>query len=937
MLRFYQSNDGGFEMIDIHRHDEYSLFDGFGKPAELAELAKELGHSALSILNHGTTSGLVKHYEACKKAEIDCIMGVEAYFQPKKYSEEERKTKERYHLGLIVKNNKGYENVNELMLEGEKNKYYNPIITFDMLEEHAEGLICTSACIQGFICKAIKDDNLKMAYKAARRFKEIFDDDFYIEIQPYIIDNEGTQERVNRELMKIADELDIKCILTSDSHYGRKEDWDTYLKMHEIANHNYDIEMTYGERWMPTEKEICLRAYKMHKSDIEDMGYDAKKYIKKMIANIEDIHSKVEQNILDNLELKLPKLSEEGEDSFDTLKRNVINGLKKRGYAGNKKYIKRLKEELKVIRMHDFSDYFLMVQEYVMWAKNNGIYVGPGRGSVCNCQVAWALGITDVDSLYLNLDFRRFLREDKNKLPDVDLDFETSRRQEVIDHLIEKYPGHAAQICSYGLYKVDNLVNDLAKVCGLDITDKDVDSSEIQMRKQEIAAIKKFINSNIDPESENFIYENVKDMNECKMYDKQYDGIIKHFSKLFKKMRFIGTHAAGVAITSDKLTSYCGLRLKDGKLYTSYDLADLDIVHVVKFDMLGLRTMESLGELRELTGVTGVTEEMLEDDNIYKMLRDGDTEGIFQFESSTAKSILSNIQCDCFEDVIAASSLNRPGPLSLSMPDKYAHNKFNLDDAKESPFYEYTKETYGTIVYQEQVQLMCVEIGNLTWAEADRVMKLMKNAIASMGELEKINRDKAELTEKFVAGAIENGYDEKVARDMFENILVYTFNKGHSAGYSLVTMEEAYQKLYNPTEFWYVKLKYTDPSKANEAKIAKFKEKAVSSGSVIMLPHVNYSSNYSLRKVEGERVIQEGLSSIKGVGAKAADYIEQERRKNGIYTSFDNFYDRVVHKGSPVNKGVIEKLKTEGALEFNKKVYISRVTKYNSSLYSRAM
>lgn len=934
-------------MVDLHRHDEYSTFDGFGKATELAELAKELGHTSLSTSNHGNTNGLVKHYKACKKYDIRCIMGVEAYFQPKRYSDEEKVGKDRYHLCLFAKNLKGYKNMNTLMYEGEKNKYYKPIITFDMLEEYNEGLICTSACVSGFISKAIGKDRIDVADKAIKKFKNIFGEDFYIEIQPYEIPQKGLQEKVNVELMKLAYKNDVKMILTSDSHYGKREEFDTYKKMHAIKAHaakkEFDednIEKVYGERYMPTKKEICNRTLKMHKKDFEKLGKNPKEEILKMIKNLEEIEEKVEQDILDKLEQKLPKLAQ-GHDSYDVLLKKVKEGLKNRfkEYPEKRKkkdeYIDRCKQELEVIKAHDISDYFLIVQDYVLYSKSNGIPIGPGRGSVCNSQVAWALSITDVDSLKFGLDFRRFLRMDKKKLPDVDLDFATNRRQEVIDYLVHKYKGHAAQICSYGLYKVDNLVNDLAGVCGLDTTG-DIDKEEKNMKRAEIANIKSFINSCIG-EDENFYYDKVKQDSECKMYDKKYDNIIKHFSKLYKKMRFIGTHAAGVAITSENLLEYTSLRIvKDKetgieKIYTSYDLADLDDVHVVKFDMLGLKTMESIGELRELTGNGPLNEKYLEDENVLTDFREGNCDGVFQFEKATARKILSNINADCFEDIVAASSMNRPGPLSLKMPDTYAHNKQNIEEAKASPFYKYTASTYGTIVYQEQLQIMCVEIGKLTWQEADRVMKLMKNAIASMGELEKINKDKHDLTEKFVKGAVENGYDEKLARHTFENMLVYTFNKGHGVGYGMISMEEGFYKHYYPLEYWYTKLKHCN----DEANMAKFKEKAVASGALVFLPHVNYSADFSLRKIDGDKVIQEGIRVLKGVGPKAADFIEAERKANGIFRSYDDFYDRC--KSRTVTSKVINILIEAGALEFNKKTYIERVKKYNSSLYMRGM
>lgn len=903
-------------MVDLHRHDEFSTFDGFGKASELAELAKSLGHTSFSTTNHGNVNGLVKHYQACKKAGIRCIMGVEAYFQPVFDKE-----KPRYHLCLFAKNLKGYQNLNRLMYRAEKQKHYKPILTFKDLEEFSEGIICSSACVEGFLSKAILASKLKLAEKAAERFKSIYGNDFYIEIQPYKIDEEGTQERVNFELVKIADNLGIECILTSDSHYGRKEDFETYKKMHEIAKHNYDIEKTYGERYMPTEKELVRRYVKMHgdgKYKVTTMRYV------EFMKNLERLEDKFEQDILDELEIKLPEfLDSDSTDSFEKLVNDVKSGLREKGRY-NKKYAERCKEELRIIKMHGFADYFLIVADYVKFAKDSGITVGPGRGSVCNSEVAYALGITEVDSIKFNLDFRRFLRADKKKMPDIDLDFETSRRQEVIDYLIKKYKGHSAQVCSYGLYKTDNLVNDLAKVCGLD--DKD-----------EIKTLKSYLSEKVD-ESGHFDYE--EDNGLVEMYNSRYDNIVYHFSKLYGKVRYIGTHAAGVAITGSDIKNYCAIRVTKDKdtgierEYTAYDLADLEGVCVIKFDMLGLRTMESLGELRRLTGNDGLTDEVFGDERILKAFRDGETDGIFQFEKSTPKKILANIQCDCFEDIIAASSMNRPGPLSMKMPDTYAYNKFHAEEAKKgNPYYEFTKETYGTVVYQEQLQLIATEIGKLSWKDADRLMKLMKGNTATVGDLEEVAKEKEEMAERFVKGAMENGFSEEDARKTFQSMLAYVFNKGHSTGYSMISLEEMYYKIYHPTEYWYTKMKYCNQNE--EGKLAGFKEQAVVGGAVVFLPHVNYTANYSLRNVDGDRVIQEGLCSMKGVGEKAAIQIERERRKNGPYVSYDDFVDRNKFKGSSINKRVIEILKEQGALEFDKKKYIKRVTKYNSALYMR--
>lgn len=910
-------------MVDLHRHDECSLFDGFGKAKELAALAKKLGHTSFSSTNHGNTTGLVKHYEACDIVGIKCIMGVEAYFQPVKYSEEKRKEKPRFHLCLYAKNLTGYQNMNRLQYEGEKNKYYNPIVTFDMLEKYHEGLICSSACVQGIIAWAIRENKMELAEKSMQKFVDIFGDDFYVEIQPYIIDNDGTQERINVGLMELAKKLGVKCILTSDSHYGSKDDWDTYCKMHEIAKHNIDVDMTYGERYMPTEKQLKNRMLRMHRDDLVKMGYDPKSYIKKMMRNLQEIEDKVEQNILGELHEELPKIHE-GADSFDKLVEDVKAGLKKHGKY-NKKYIERCKTELKTIKLNGFADYFLIVADYVRWAKERGIAVGPGRGSVCNCQVAWALGITTVDSLRFDLDFRRFLRDDKKKLPDIDLDFETSRRQEVIDYLIDKYKGHAAQVCSYGLYKIDNCINDLAKVCGL-------------YDKGEISRLKNYITKFVD-ETYHFDYQ--EDDETFIEFNEQYDNIVKHFSKLYNKMRFIGTHAAGVAITGADIKSYCAIRITKDKAtgvqreYTVYDLADLERIKVVKFDMLGLKTMESLGELRRLTGNDEtVLEQCYEDQKIYEHFAQGDCDGIFQFETETPRKFLRDCKCDCFDDITAISSMNRPGPLSMKMPEQYCINKFDKEAAeRDTPYYEYVRDTYGIIVYQEQLQRVATEVGKLSWADADRLMKLMKQAIATMGDLDTIQEERRDMTERFVKGAMENGWTEDDARTTFAGMMKYLFNKGHSVGYSMISLEEMYYKVYHPMYFWYVKLKYVNSS--DDSKRLKFLEDASNAECVIMLPHVNYSADYSLRKVDGEMVIQQGLSSIKGIGEKAAAFIENERRKNGVFTCYDDFYDRC--KSRTITTRVINILREHGALEFNKRIYIKRVTKYNSTLYAKSM
>ena len=894
-------------MIDLHRHDDYSLFDGLGKPMELARLAKEYGYEALSSSNHGTASGMIEHYLACKEAGIKPVMGVEAYFMPKF-----QESTNRYHLCLFCKDIQGYKNLNRMLSYANmKQFYYKPIVTFDLLEKYHNGLICTSACIAGYISSKIANGKTEVAEKAARKFKSIFGDDFYIEIQPYKISTPGLQENVNEELIRIAQKYDIKMVLTSDSHFGREEDLDTYVKMHAIRGRDEQSTMAvYKERYMPKPNELKKRFMRMH-GDLDN----AEKLCKSMCKNLDEIVDKVDGDMLSTLPLSLPTFKgDSGEDSETLLKKNIKEGLKKRGKC-NKKYWARCMEEFDVIKEHGFHDYFLIVQDYVQWAKNQGISVGPGRGSVCNCEIAYALGITDVDSLYFGLDFRRFLRKDKKKLPDIDMDFETARRGEVIDYLLRKYKGKSIQICSYGLYKVDNLLNDLFKVCGV----KEVEDQR---------AIKQYVNSKLEPETNNFDYGQVQFENKCKVINARFQNILKHFSKMYKKVKYIGTHAAGVAIVGTNIFDYTSVEKHGDKFSSAYDLNNLEKVNAIKFDMLGLRTMSLVKELQDLTGEV-FTEEWLDDEEVYRRFREGDTEGVFQFERKAAADILTAIKADSIEDICAANALNRPGPLGLKMPEKFAYNKFHQDEISKPVYWEQTKETYGTVVYQEQITAICREIGGLSWPDSDKVLKFMKGTQMTERSIREKEREEDRIRKLFIEGAEKNGISASDARDTFEKIVTYSFNKGHAMGYSLIAFEMMWYKVHYPMYFWYVSLKYAP----HDTEEFKYKKKAIQEGILILTPHINGPARYGLRKLQGEECIQEGMTTIKGVGEKAALAIEEERKKNGNFKDIDDLVDRMPKR--VVNSRVVKALKEAGACCFNKKQYYSNVVKYNTSIISR--
>lgn len=908
--------------FDLHRHDQTSFFDGFGKPIELAKRAKELGYPALGTSNHGNITTLVQHWLACKEVGIKPVLGCEVYFQP--VFNKNNPQRKSYHLCLFVKNLKGYQNLCHILTEANESQfYYKAIVDFALLEKYKEGIICTTACISSFTSQCIINNNNTMAKKALNRFKQIFGDDLYVEIQPYKIDKRHTQEETDFQLMKIAEQLKIKCILTSDSHYGSKEDFDTYCKMHEIGKTTLDVKNTYYERYMPTEYEIASRFAKMYSKRL----YDGMGVAEKYIDNLKILLDSVESDILGQCELVLPSL-EDSADSHKVLKKMVMNGLKEKG-KWNKEYKERCSMELDTIHYHGFDDYFLMVQEYVNWAKEQGIAVGDGRGSVCNCLVAYAIGITEVDSLKYNLDFSRFMRKDKKKLPDIDVDFETDRRQEVIEHVIETYKGRAVQICSYGEYHVDNLINDLAPICGLPTTLKDTDEWEVSQNKKVVSSIKSHIRSFADDEG-TINFNKLLDDVTTVCYNEQYDNIVKHFSKLYGKIRYIGKHAAGVAVVGSDISNYCSKVRKSDKNRTMYsscfDLNDLEHINCTKFDMLGLKTLSEIRELEEYSGFK-VVEDNFKESELYDNFRDGNTDGIFQMEKSAPKKILNMIQCDCIEDVIAVNALNRPSALNLKMHELYARNKLSGNIDKDTPYYKYTSDTYGTMIYQEQTLEVAQKVGHLTAEQSFDLLKIMKKS-------ENLTKDEyipiiEQMKKDFLKGCKMEHLTKTQAMEIWNAMLVYGFNKGHSTGYTLISIKQMYYKIHFPAVFWYVKMKYAN----NDADIYKYSKLAVKDDAVVMLPHVNYTAKTSLRKIDGELVIQQGLINMKGIGLTAAEVIETERTKNGAFKSYDEFIERCQSRA--VTKKTIKILLENGALEFNKNKYMSRVIKYDSTLIGR--
>lgn len=899
--------------FEMHCHTQYSMFDGFDKIKNKVAYAKEMGQKALGISDHGNACGIIQLYLECKKQGLKPLMGVEAYFQPVFNPD-----KPRYHLGLYAYNAKGYENLCRIISEAnEKNFHYKMHVTWDLLEKYNEGLICTSACIAGFISQAITKGKKDLAVKAALRFKEIFEDNFYLEIQPIKIDNDGTQEHANKILMAIGKKYGIKSILTTDAHFTHEKDFDSYLMMHRLSKIGSkkgegftleQIEKTYKERYMHTEEEITSKFVKMH-------GH----YPSEQLQAMDEIYSKIDIEL--EFSGSIPTY-DDVDDTYQELKRICIQELKDTNRY-NKKYLERLKYEISVINKHGLCDYFLIVYEYVKYAKENNIYVGPGRGSCGGSLTTDLLGITEIDPLVVGTDFDRFLRPDKKKMPDIDLDFEsssddTSGQGMVIKHILDKYHGRSSKITTFGYYKSANLINDLCKV--------------YEITGPEVQRIKSILQSKV-PEMAHFEFEDI-DYNEIiqdinvRNIDHEYKNFVKHFCMLCGQAKYYGQHPAGVLVTSGDIAKWVPMMKVKGQMICSFDKYDVEAVDMVKFDILALKTLNVIKEIEEVTndkfdrrkvveandgGGTKVSHEM------YKNFSEGNTLGIFQLNKDVAQNILKDIKADNIQDVIAAISLNRPGTLKLKTHEQYAANKEELDDT--TVWYPYTKDAYGSIIYQEHVMRIARGLAHMQSDSVDKLMKFKFN-----------EEQRVHLKEEFMDGAKEHSNIPKsVSGPLFDAMALYMFNKGHGAGYALISEWMMYHKVKHPTEFWFATLKW----EYDDAKKSQYLVEAMQDGIVTFLPHVNYTSEYSIRKVDDENVIQMGYNVIKNVGPTAANLIQAERRKNGPFHSYDDFTNRC--KGRSVTSRVVESLVEDGALEFDKQTYVKRVKQFNSTLYMKGL
>lgn len=846
--------------MHLHTHNEYSLFDGYGKAVEVAKHIAKLEQPAIALTNHGNVCGLIQHFNACKSQGIKPILGVEAYFVPNALEKKRNHT----HLTILVKDDEGYKNLMRLVSEAnDVGYYYVPRIDLKMLRRYGKGLIILTGCPNSLFSKV----DIDVAIKLVSEFRSITDT--FIEVQPHTF---GSQKALNEKAVYVSGKAKIPMAMTVDAHYISKDDALTHMYMRRLHRPEASID-DYKGLYLHPRKAMKLMWEKNY-----GYLYKADKLL--------DITTEIAEmcNVTLNFGPMFPKI-DWGMPAKEKLARLAIEGLRRRGLY-KKQYIERLRYELDVISDLGFEDIFLICWDVVDWSHRNGIRTGFGRGSVCGSLLAYAIGLTEVDPLIYGTVFERFLRKDKKKMPDIDTDFDKRYRHKVFEYVMQRFGG--VPVVTYGRYKVRNLVNDLSKVLNVDPSDKS------------------FFSTRLYSILEDGTLDDIWQHGDIVKRDRY--GLLKHFVKLHDSIRYFGQHASGIAVGHD-ITDYVALFKRGGKLVTSYDLKDLETLNILKIDILGLDTVSVIAEAEDEAGIeTDLS--VINDKRIYKRFSEGDTTGVFQFESHGARELLRRVQPENIFELIACNALNRPAPIRLGVLDDYVNGKNGR--LRKDILYKYALETYGAVIYQEQVMAICRGLANMSWQDTDAVMKHLKPSFDPNDE----------LYLKFVDGAVKNGVKKSEAKRIYQNMTKYLFNKAHGTAYSLMSAYTMWLLINYPLEYIYALLLL----ESKDEKIREYEQLAARNDIVVLLAHVNGKANYSIVEIDGERAIQQGLSMIKGVGESTALEIEKYRP----YSSIDDLRSKVDKKY--LRSNVMDALADYGALEFDKKKWWKRVIKYNASL-----
>jgi len=883
--------------IHLHLHTQYSLLDGAIRHDDLFSLAREYKMSALAMTDHGNMFGAIEFYEKAQHYGIKPIVGCEVYVAPESRFDKGRDsgtTEASFHLILLVKNIKGYKNLCRLVtsayLEG---FYYRPRVDKELLRAHNEGLIALSSCLHGEVPYLLNSGNKEKALKVAEEYKAIFDNNrFFLELQ----DNKlPEQKKVNEGLLEISKRLNIPVVATNDCHYLRRE---------EAKAHDMLLCIQTGKT-VNTADRLKFKTDEFYFKSPQEMEASFSAY-PEAVRNTIEIAERC------NLELKLKEYhlpvfpAPDGEDIGTFFENQARYGLEERLRRMNEKgedaegqrwhYYERLEKELKVIKAMGFSGYFLIVGDFINFAKKRNIPVGPGRGSAAGSLVAYALGITNLDPIKHNLLFERFLNPDRISLPDIDIDFCIEGRDDVIKYVSQKYgKDNVSQIITFGQMKAKAVIRDVGRV--MDIPYAEVDKIA--------KLIPNILNITIDgavkqePRLKELIDKDAK-IKELIGVAKTLEGLPRHAS----------THAAGVVISNKPLIEYMPLYKgpKEDVITTQYDMKAVEKIGLVKFDFLGLKTLTVIDKtvklLKENRGIElDIDNLSLDDAETYKLLSSGNTNGVFQLEGSGIKELLRKLKPEIFEDIINAIALYRPGPLQSGDVEEFLKRKHGKAKIRyEIPqLKEILKTTYGVMVYQEQVMEIAKVLAGFSPGDADVLRK-------AMGK--KLPEEMVVQREKFIDGAKKNKIEQKKAEKIFElmaNFAGYGFNKSHSAVYALIAYQTAYLKAHYPVEFMAAQL---TSDMADTDKVLKYISECRDMGIEILPPDINESRKDFT--VSGSK-IRFGLAAVKNVGEAAIDVILKTRQEEGQFTSIIDFCTRVDLR--KVNRRVIESLIKCGAFD----------------------
>lgn len=882
----------------LHLHTGYSLLDGSSKIPELVRRVKELGMDACAITDHGVMYGVIEFYKACKAEGIKPIIGCEVYVAPgSRFEKGKEKSAERYnHLILLAENDTGHKNLMKLVSRGfTEGFYYKPRVDYELLSEYHEGIIASSACLAGIVPTKLRNGDYEGAKAEAMRLQQIFgENNFFLELQDHGL---SEQKFVNQGLMRISSETGIPLVATNDCHYLYKED----AEAHDVLICIQTQKNVYDEDRMKYEGG---QFYVKSPEEMEEVFH----YIPEAIHNTEEIARRC------NVEIEFGKYHlpqypvPEGYTSLSYLNKLCEDGFKKR-YEGATEATEtmlreRLKYETDTITSMGFVDYFLIVWDYINFAKENHIAVGPGRGSAAGSIVAYCLGITGVDPIRYNLLFERFLNPERVTMPDIDVDFCVLRRQEVIDYVTEKYGREkVVQIVTFGTMAAKMVIRDVGRA--LDLPYSFCDKVAKMIPNELKMNIEKALLINPDLKR---LYDEDEEAKKLIDLSRRLEGLPRHTS----------IHAAGVVISKREVDRYVPVSTSsDGAVTTQYTMETIEQLGLLKMDFLGLRNLTVIEKAVELVNRNRKKEGRdeldiekidMEDENIYLMISEGRTEGVFQLESPGMTSFMKKLRPDNIEDIIAGISLYRPGPMDFI--DDYINGKKNAAtieyDCEE--LVPILKSTYGCIVYQEQVMQIVRDLAGYSYGQSDLLRRAMSKKKDSVMKEERKNFVYGDES-KGIPGCVANGVSEQVANKIYDKMIdfaKYAFNRSHAAAYAFITYQTAYLKYYYPKEYMAALLTSV---MSNTGKVSEYILSGKEMGIAILPPDVNEGEGNFTAASGG---IRYGMSAIKGLGENVTDAIVRDREERGPYKSLTDLIERLA--GS-INKKGLEALIKSGALD----------------------